>query len=79
MISPRSTESSTAEKFLDASDAVTSRMPSEYHNLNFRFHYGSVRHPHATQRTHAPPNPTRMRSDIGLGCCIYSTNTGQCR
>jgi hypothetical protein len=36
MISPRSTESSTAEKFLDASDAVTSRMQSEYHNLNFR-------------------------------------------
>jgi hypothetical protein len=37
MVSPRSTESSTAEKFLDASDAVTSRIRSEYHNLNFRF------------------------------------------
>jgi len=68
MVSPRTTESSTAEKFLDASDAVTSRMKSEYRNLNFRFpvsrRFGLLPvppcHP-AVARFHR--SPTRTRSD----------------
>jgi hypothetical protein len=35
IVSPCSTESRTAEKFLDASDALTSRIGSDYRNLNF--------------------------------------------
>ena len=71
MISPRSTESSTAEKFLDASDAVTSRMQSEYHNLNFRSPLSllsdrcGIRMP--PKRTHARtiPTPHAIRRYIG--------------